>query len=205
MSARTDRPVAGAQAQERGGGHEEAERVGDDRRAGAEDLHERAAQRRPARLGGRAGRLQLAVALDQPFPADHRRQDRLVADVEQDRRHAGQQRDDEELRERQHAGQRRDRDAREQGAPHDVRADHHRTPPHPVEQDPGGQPDQQERGGLRRRQQAHLPRCRGQGRDRQQRQRDAPDVRTDLADGLARPQQQEVPMAPQTHRTSVRH
>src|SRR6185436_5835408 len=72
----------------------------------------------------------------------------------------------------------------------------------PVDPDPGGQREEQERQELDRRQQRDSEGRLLQGEDRDERQRQERDLRAELADRLSAPERQEVAMPPQPGRPS---
>ena len=83
--------------------------------------------------------------------------------------------------------------------------DEHPTLAHPVHPGPGRQPDDQERGGLGGGQQAHLPLGRGELLHRVDGQRQAGQLRAELAERVAGPQAAEVGVVHEglAHRTAA--
>ena len=191
-------------------GHE-AERVEEDRVRRGEDLHEHAAETRPADLRRRAADLELRVAFDDLVAVDERREVRHVRDVEEDLEDPDEEADDEELPERQGVRDIGDRDVTSSTA----------RPKSPTI-----------RIGLRGRRSTQTPagsvkRMNGRNstvvraatsnalasrtRIATSGKRELADLRAELADRLGRPQLQEVAVAPEpagrpeaTHRRSGR-
>ena len=84
------------------------------------------------------------VALDKLFVGYQLRQVALVRDVEEDRQHAGKQRDDEQLADGQAMHQRGYRHAPEHQRAPDIAGDQDRSAPDPAATTTGREPDQQE-------------------------------------------------------------
>ena len=122
----------------------------------------------------------------------------LIGHVEEHGADAGDQRDHVQLPDGQDPHELRERDGSQHGRADQVVDDEHPAKPHPVHPRAGGQPDDEERGGLERGQQADLERRRMQHQDRDQRQCQLADHRAELADRLANPQPPEFEVMPQT-------
>ena len=125
---------------------EEAQRVDHDRVPGAERADEHASEARAGHLPERLARAELAVGVHEVLGLDEHRQVALVRDVEEHGEHAGDDRDDEELRQVEHAERVGDRDRADDGHAPDVGPDEHRPAAPPVDPRAGGQRD---RGGRR--------------------------------------------------------
>ncbi len=170
------------------------DRVDHDRVPGTERADEGAAEARTSNLPERLARTELPVRIDEVLGLDEHRQIALVRDVEEDGEHASDDRDDEELRQVEHAERVGDRDRADDRHAPDVRPDEHGPAAPPVDPRAGGQRDQQE-GELRARgERADFERRRVEGDDREERDGQLGDRATDLADRLASPQQDEVPV-----------
>ncbi len=193
--------MADGEQEQRGDGV--ADRVGDDRQVRAEQLDQAAAEAGPRHLGRGAYGLQRAVARDELVLGQELRQIALVGDVEEDRGDAGDQRDGIELSHRQEARYGGEGDAGHRHGPDDVGPDQHRELAHPVHPGAGGQADEEERGGLRRRQQGHLEGGRVEFEYGDQRQGDKGHLRADLARRRAGQQMPEVPVPKQTARRGL--
>jgi hypothetical protein len=92
-------------------------------------------------------------------------------------------------------GSRRDR--RERDRPPNVCQDEDRTAPQPVDPDPSGQREQQERKKFQRGEQRDLERARVENEDRNEWQSELRHRRADLADALRRPKAQKIAAAPE--------
>ena len=156
-----------------------------------------ARQRRPEQVRQLAGRLELSVGLRDPSHRHQGRDDALVGDVEEDRRHAQHQGHHVELPDVQDAEPPQHRDGRQGEGADEIGPDHHRPLPHPVDPGAGGQPDQQEGGHAGRVEDADLSVRGVQQQHRDHRQRQAADLLAHLAQGLARPEGDEVAVAQQ--------
>ncbi len=138
---------------------------------------------------------ELGVALHQMFPTHQRREVRLIGDIEEDGENATGQSDDEELDEGQSTDGVGDRDGAQGENPSQVRADHETAAAHTIHPHPGWEADDEKGRGRRRREQPHfegrgVQRLHGQERDGEQAH-----LRAQFADGLAAPEQPEVPVA----------
>ena len=160
-------------------------------------LHEEAADAGSGDGGNATGRLELRVALDEFFVGHELGQVTLVRDVEEDRQHAGEQRDDEQLADSQAMHQRGYRHAAEHQRPPDVAGDQDRSAPDPVAPCTGRQPDQQEGRRLARGEHADLERGGVQRLHRHEGQRQHADLRANLADRVADPKAPEVSVVEQ--------
>jgi len=150
-----------------------------------------------ARAPRGAADLELRVPFDDLVAIDERREVRLIGDVEEDLEDPDQEADDEELLEGQRIRDVRDRDRDEQRSAPEVADDQDRSPGQTVDPDTGGQGEQDERQELDRRERRDLERARIEHENRDEREREPPDLRADLADRLGRPQLQEVAVSPE--------
>ncbi len=170
------------------------ERVDHDRVPGAERADEHASEARAGHLPERLARTELAVGVHEVLRLDEDGQVALVGDVEEDGEHAGDDRDDEELRQVEDAEGIGDRDRADDRHAPDVRPDEHGPPAPPVDPRTGGQRDQQE-GELRARgERADLERRRVEGDDGEERDGELGDRAADLTHRLPGPEQDEVPV-----------
>ena len=168
------------------------ERVDQDRVPGAERADEHAAEARAGNLPERLARTELAVRIHEVLGLDKDRQVALVGDVEEDGEHAGDDCDDEELRQVEHAEGVGDRDRADDGHAADVRPDEHRSAAPSVDPRTGGQRDEEE-GELRAHgQRADFERRRVEGDDREERDCQLGDRAADLTHRLPRPEKDEV-------------
>ena len=175
-----------------------ADRVREDRVGRVEQTNEESAEARAADLRRRAADLELRVALHELVSRDERRQVRLVRDVEEDRQRSGDEADDVELRERDVTDEGGERNRPERRRASEIRENHDRPARQPVDPDAGREGEDQKRQEVDRRERRDLERRRVQDEHRHEWQRDLRHVRAELADGLSRPQLQEIAMSPQT-------
>ena len=82
--------------------------------------------------------------------------------------------------------------------PQEVPEDQDRTTPQPVDPDPGGQREEEERQELDRGQRRDPEGALVEGEDRDERQRQERDLRPELADRLRAPEREEVAVPPET-------
>jgi hypothetical protein len=122
-----------------------AQRVGDDRERRAHQDDERPAEARTDHAGRRLARLELGVTLHQLAGLHKRGQVRLVRDIEEDRRDAGDEADRVQLPDRQCSESPGGRDGAQRDKPHEVPGDQDRTPPQPVDPGTRGEREQEER------------------------------------------------------------
>ncbi len=177
------------------GGEQVADGVDDDGELRSDELDESAADAGAGDVGGGTDRLQRAVAGDELVAGQDLRQVALVGDVEEHGRHAGHERDGVELGHGQDVGERGGGDARHGRGAHQVRPDHQGPFAHAVGECPGGQPDEQEGGGLRRGQEAHLEGGGVECEDGYEGQCHQGHLGTELSGGGSREQQSEVTQA----------
>ncbi len=183
---------------------EVAERVGDDRERRADQADERPAEAGSDHAGRRLARLELGVALHQLVGSHERGQVRLVRDIEEDRRDAGDEADRVELPDRQCSQRPRGRDGAERHESHEVPGDQDRTPPKPVDPRARGEREQEERQELEDAKQGHLEDARLQGHRRDVRDREEAHLRAELADRLADPEATVVVVAEQPEAAAYR-
>ena len=192
--ARLGHRLVRADRHRRDRGDEEADRVDQDGVSRAEHADEGSAEARTRDLSERLARAELAVRVDELLRLDEHRQVALVRHVEEHREHAGDDRDDEELREVEHAEGVGDRYRADDGQAPDVSPDEHRTPAPPIDPRARRQRDQEERELCAGGECADLERGRVERDDREQRERELGDRAAHLADRLARPEEDEVPV-----------
>jgi len=172
-------------------------RVGEQRGGRAEELHQQPAEAGAADLRCGGAGLQLGIALQQRLAVDQRRQVCEVGDVEEDGEDPDREGEHVQVRHAQPVrGGEQGNQPDQQGAA-EVAADQDGTAPIAVDQRPGQQRHQQERREACGVEQAELAGVRAQRVDRHQRQRQLGDLRAEQRDGLARPQLEEVAVAPQ--------
>ena len=152
---------------------------------------------RPRHLGGGATDLELRVALEQVRTVHQHRQIGLVGDVEEHRKNAGTERDDVELFEGQHVEQVGDRDRSDGQHAAQVAGDHDRAAPKPIGVDAG---DQAQRGKGQELEPRQHPNLEGTGMENQDRHGgdgEEGHLAAELADRLAGPEFEKVPVAPE--------
>lgn len=143
----------GVEAQRRPG---EADGRGDQREGRGDQLHQVAADARPAELGDGADHLQCGVALHELLAADQVRQVALVRDIEKDGEDAQDHGYSVQQVDRQHVEPPGQRHAGQRQRASPVADDHHVAPAQPIDDGPGRQTDHREGEGLADGQQAHL-------------------------------------------------
>ena len=126
----------------------------------------RSGQAGPDDLGGRAADLQARVALRQSVAWHELRQERLVADIEEDRQRPGREADHVELPHRQGVGQVGDRDESEHQRPAEIGDDQDGAALETVDPHACRQREQQERQEVDRAQDPDLERPRVEDEDR---------------------------------------
>lgn len=135
---------------------------------------------------------------------DERGEVRLVRDVEEDGADPDEEPDHVELPERQRVRDIRNRNAgKEYGSP-EVACDQDRAARQPVNPDPGREREEDEGEELDRSERRDLERRGVENEHGGERQRELRDLSTKLADGLRRPQLEEVAVAPESPRRPAR-
>ncbi len=181
-----------------GGRGEKAHRVHGHGRRAADRLNETAGNARARHRGDLRAAGQLRVAFDQVLPPDERGKVGLIGDVEEHGEDAAGQCDDEQLDQGEPTDGVGDRDRAERKHPTEVGADHDPASTYTIDPDARREPDEQEGRRRCRREQPHLERGGVQRAHRQQRNGEEADLRSELAHGLAAPEQSEVAV-PQQH------
>lgn len=173
-------------ALEEEGGEQVADGVDDDRELRPDELDESAADPGTGHVRGGTDRLQGAVAGHELVTGQDLREVALVRDVEEHGGHAGHESDHVELDHGQGADEGGSGDAGHGHGAQQVRADHQGTLAHPVGERSGGQAHEQEGGGLRGGQEAHLEGGSVEFEDGHQRQRHQGHLCTELSGGGSR-------------------
>ena len=178
--------------------HDEAPDVRENRVRRRKEPDERAGDSGPSELSDRRGALKLRVAVDELLARDQGGEVRLVRDVEEHRQHADDERDREQLPDAELAECVCDRNRSERERATHVADDQDGAPGQPVDPHPRGEREQQERQLLEDRERCDRERARMEDVDRDQRQREQAELRAELADRLACPELQKVPVPPES-------
>ena len=164
----------------------------------AQPVDDQAGEPRATELCARPADLQLRVPVDEFPPVDEFRQIRLVRDVEEDGRDPDEETDAVELPDRQRVERVGDRNRGEQSRTCEVTGDEDGTAPQPVDPHARGQADEQKGEELDNVKRRDLEHACTHDNDRGERQRKLAELRAELADGLGRPELQEVRVPPET-------
>src|SRR6185503_10719204 len=138
--------------------------------------------------------LELGVALDELVTLHDRGQVALVGDVEEDRQAAVDEPDEVQLPDREPTEGERDRDRDQAERPPEVAHDQDWPPPQAIHPDAGGQAQEDERQEFDRAEEGELERRDLEDRRRDEGQGEQRHLRPEDADGLGRPELQEVRM-----------
>ena len=176
---------------------QEAQRVQGDREGSADHLDQATCHGRASDHRDRLRGLQLGVALADVLRLDDVRQVALVGHVEEDRAHAHDQRDGEQLHQRQDVEDPGERQRGQRHGPDQVVAHQHTLLAPAVHPGAGRQPDDQERQELAGPEESHLELVRVQQGHGQHRQRKHGELGADLADRVADEELPEVVVAQQ--------
>jgi hypothetical protein len=155
---------------------DEACRVDEDRDRRGDEADEDAGEPRSDDHRRRPADFQPGVALGESLARHELRQERLVADVEEDGERPGEEADDVQLPHLEDAGEVRGGNRGEDERPADVGGDEDPPPGQAVDPDAGRQREQQERQEVDRGQDADLERARAERQDRDERHRDPRDL-----------------------------
>ena len=190
---------------EQQGRDDERDGVDEDRDRGAQQLDEEAADPESRELGGRARCRERAVRAHELVAPDDRREVCVVGGVEERAEDCDHECDEQQVGEGQPSADGRDRDRHEQHRPTEVRPDHHRTTPQPIDPGAHDQPEHQRGEEVDGAHERHLERPGAEHEDRHERERHPGDQRSEDRDRRRRPHADERAVLPEWGGERVAH
>ena len=182
---------------------DEAHRVADDGVRRGDGGDERAGRARAADLRDGDRELQLRVPVDEVLAVDEGGEVRLISDVEEDGEDPDEELKDEQVPDLQHAREPEDRDEREQNGARRVADDEDPAAAQAIDPDARGEGEEDEGEEAQHAEERELDRARVQVDRGEPRDGELRDLRSDLADRLARPELEEVRVRPEATRRAA--
>ena len=178
-------------------GAEEGDRVGDQQHRCGEDGQEQTGQTGATDAADLARGLQQRVAGAHERPREQNGHEALIRDIEEHRCDADHRGDDDQMPDLERAREPQHRHRREEQRTNEVGGDHHAALAHAVDPRAGGQPHDEERRRLSRRQNADLELGGVQQRDSDDGDRELRELGAELTDRVPAPEPEEVAIAQQ--------